>query len=98
VQTPEREANDVNDLALFFETFKPPPMTSATRRALRWLRDNGGVALIDRYGNVSDTEGRKCGCAPATFLRLVAIGHVAQHHRASALGITQSGLSALVGR
>jgi hypothetical protein len=68
-------------------------ITEPQVRALRWLRDHGGHAVLTRYGKAL-AHGETNSADASTWLRLFISGHVAVSPMPGHMGITMKGLEA----
>jgi len=63
-------------------------VTDAMKKALSWLKDRGHSGVIDRHGRVL-AAGETASFDAATWLRLVASGHVEGGHGRLAINVNQ---------
>jgi len=52
------------------------PLSKPQRRALQWLDDRGGTAILNRYGRAM-AMGEAAPFEASTWLRLMILGHIA---------------------
>lgn len=70
---------------------KPTP---AQWRALKWLYERGGSAILDPYGNAV-ARGERCATTAPTWLRLFLMGMVERGPYEGNFSISAAGIKAL---